>query len=134
VLAQINAARRAEGVPPLTMSPGLVRSALAHNKLMAAGCGLFHQCSGEPDLGKRISAQGVAWTAAGENIGQGGPEPDTSEAIVSMSRQLTADMLAETAPNDGHRKNILSKTFKHVGISLYRDAKGTVWMTQDFAS
>lgn len=134
VLAQINAARTAEGVPSLTMSPGLVRSALAHNEQMATGCGLSHQCSNESDLGKRISAQGIAWTAAGENIGQGGPEPDTGKAIVSMARQLTADMLAETAPNDGHRKNILSKNFKHVGISLYRDANGTVWMTQDFSS
>lgn len=134
VLAQINAARKSAGVPALTMSTGLVRSAAAHDKVMSGGCGLSHQCPGEADLGKRISAQGVTWTAAGENIGQGGPEPATGEAIVSMAKQLTADMLAETPPNDGHRKNILSTSFKHVGIALYRDSKGTVWMTQDFLS
>jgi uncharacterized protein YkwD len=134
VLDQINAARNAEGIPALTMSDGLVRSALIHNKVMASGCGLSHQCSGEPDLGKRISAQGITWKDAGENIGQGGPEPDTAEAIVAMAQQLTSDMLAETPPNDGHRKNILSRKFLHAGISLYRDSRGTVWMTQDFAS
>ena len=42
-------------------------------------------------------------------------------------------MLAETAPNDGHRRNILNGSFKYVGICLYQDANGTVWMTQDFA-
>lgn len=134
VLDQINAARKAEGVPALTMSDGLVRSALTHNKVMAGGCGLSHQCSGESDLGKRINTQGVTWKDAGENIGQGGPEPDTAEAIVAMAQQLTSDMLAETPPNDGHRKNILSRKFKRAGISLYRDSQGTVWMTQDFAS
>lgn len=135
VLDQMNQARTAAGLPLLVMSQGLVKSAAAHNKVMSSGCGLSHQCTGESDLGKRITAQGVTWTAAGENIGQGGPEPDSGDAIVAMAKQLTADMLAETPPEDeGHKKNILSKSFRHVGISLYRDANGTVWMTQDFAS
>jgi uncharacterized protein YkwD len=133
VLNQMNAAREAEDLPALTMRSGLVRSAWKHNKAMSAGCGLSHQCSSEPDLGQRISAEDVTWTSAGENVGQGGPEPDNGEAIVAMAQQLTADMLAETPPNDGHRKNILNKSFKYVGISLYRDDNGTVWMTQDFA-
>jgi uncharacterized protein YkwD len=134
VLDQINLARTSAGLPALVMSPALIKSAAEHNKVMSTGCGLSHQCASESDLGKRITSQGVTWTAAGENIGQGGPEPDDADAIVAMAKQLTADMLAEAAPNDGHKKNILSKSFKHVGISLYRDANGTVWMTQDFAS
>lgn len=134
VLNQINAARQAAGLSSLRMSAGLVRSAAAHNEAMASGCGLSHQCPNESGLDKRISAQGVTWTAAGENIGQGGPEPNSPNAIVSMAKQLTADMLAETAPNDGHLKNIMSKSFKHVGIDLYRDSKGMIWMTQDFSS
>lgn len=133
VLSQMNAAREAEGAPALTMRSGLVRSAWKHNTAMSARCGLSHQCTSEPGLGERISAESVTWTSAGENVGQGGPEPNNGEAIVAMAQQLTADMLAETPPNDGHRKNILNKSFKYVGISLYRDDNGTVWMTQDFA-
>lgn len=134
VLAQINDARATAGLPALKMSTGLERSAAGHNAAMSRGCGLSHQCPGESDLGQRISAQGVTWTAAGENIGQGGPQPDAGTAIVSMAHQLTADMLAEKPPQDGHRKNILSKSFTHIGIALYRDGTGTVWMTQDFSS
>jgi uncharacterized protein YkwD len=30
--------------------------------------------------------------------------------------------------------NILSSTFTHVGIAVFRDGKGTVWLTQDFSN
>ncbi len=133
VLTQLNQARAGAGLPALTMSAGLVASATKHTQLMAAGCGLSHQCSGEAALGTRISAEGVSWTSVGENIGEGGPVAATDSAVVAMAESLTASMLAETAPNDGHRRNILSSSFHHVGISLYRDAGGTVWMTQDFS-
>jgi uncharacterized protein YkwD len=133
VLAQLNQARAAAGVPALTMSTGLVASAAAHNQVMAGGCGLSHQCPAEPALGDRISAHGVSWHAAGENIGEGGPVQSTDAAVLAMAQQLTGSMLAETPPNDGHRRNILSASFTHVGISLYRDSAGTVWLTQDFS-
>jgi hypothetical protein len=32
-------------------------------------------------------------------------------------------------PDDGHRLNILSSTFTHIGIAVYPDRAGTVWMT-----
>lgn len=134
VLDQLNEARAGAGLPALTMSAGLVRSAAKHTQLMVGGCGLAHQCKGEAGLGARISAEDVSWTAVGENIGDGGPVAASNAAIVGMAKQLTAAMLAEKAPNDGHRRNILSTAFHHIGISVYRDGKGTVWMTQDFAS
>jgi uncharacterized protein YkwD len=43
-------------------------------------------------------------------------------------------MLAEQPPNDGHRQNILSRSFRFVGITVTRDSSGTVWMTQDFSN
>jgi uncharacterized protein YkwD len=134
VLALINQARAAAGLPPLTVTAGLVASASAHNLRMADGCGLSHQCPGEPGLGARETAAGVAWTAAGENIGEEGPVPDTTAAIAQTAVSLTQDMLNETPPNDGHRLNILSASFTHVGIAVYRDSSGTVWLTQDFSN
>jgi uncharacterized protein YkwD len=134
VLALINQARAAAGLPPLTVIAGLVASASAHNLRMAGGCGLSHQCPGEPGLGARETAAGVVWTVAGENIGEEGPVPDTTAAIAQTAVSLTQDMLNETPPNDGHRLNILSASFTHVGIAVYRDSSGTVWLTQDFAN
>jgi uncharacterized protein YkwD len=50
-----------------------------------------------------------------------------------MAVSLTQSMLNEKPPDDGHRQNILSTTFRHIGIAIRRDSSGTVWMTQDFS-
>jgi uncharacterized protein YkwD len=121
-------------VAPLTISAGLDSSASAHNATMAGGCGLSHQCPGEPGLGARETAAGVHWTAAGENIGEGGPVANSASAIAQMAVALTRDMLNEQPPNDGHRRNILSSSFTHIGIAVVRDSSGTVWLTQDFSN
>jgi uncharacterized protein YkwD len=134
VLALINQARSAAGLPPLTILAGLESSASAHNLTMAGGCGLSHQCPNEPDLGARETAAGVVWSACGENIGEGGPVADTNAAIAQMAVGLTQDMLNEKPPDDGHRLNILSSSFAHIGIAVYLDSSGTVWLTQDFSN
>jgi uncharacterized protein YkwD len=134
VLALINQARATAGLSALTVTAGLESSSAAHNQRMAGGCGLSHQCPGEASLGPRETAAGVIWTAAGENIGDGGPVGDTSAAIAQLAVSLTQSMLNEQPPDDGHRMNILSSTFTHIGIAVYRDSKGTVWLTQDFSN
>jgi len=134
VLALINQARSAAGLPALTITPGLETSSSQHNLRMADGCGLSHQCPGEPPLGDRETAAGVDWTSAGENIGEGGPVADTAAAVAQMAVGLTQSMLNEQPPDDGHRLNILSSSFTHIGIAVYRDSSGTVWLTQDFSN
>jgi uncharacterized protein YkwD len=133
VLNQINRARAKEGLSALVMNSGLVASAEKHNLRMADGCNLRHQCPGEASLGSRISAEGVSWSTVGENIGFGGRVPSSTSAITAMATNLTRSMLNERPPNDGHRRNILSSSFTRVGISVYRDSSGMVWMTQDFS-
>lgn len=133
VLKLVNAARGQAGLPPYTLTTGLCHSAARHDAVMAGGCGLSHQCPGEPSLGARETAAGVPWTTAGENIGEGGPVANSPGAIAQMAAVLTQDMLNEKPPNDGHRQNMLSREFHHIGIAVYRDSSGTVWMTQDFS-
>ena len=134
VLALINQARAKAGLPALTITSGLETSSSQHNLLMAGGCGLSHQCAGEPAIGDRETAAGVHWTAAGENIGEGGPVSGTSAAIAQMAVGLTQSMLNEQPPDDGHRMNILSSSYTHIGIAVDRDSSGTVWLTQDFSN
>jgi uncharacterized protein YkwD len=133
VLALINQVRGQHGLSAYTLTTGLDASAAAHNTRMASGCGLSHQCPGEPAIGARETAAGVHWTVAGENIGDGGPVPAGSSSIAQMALALTKAMLAEQPPDDGHRRNILSTAFRHIGIAVYRDSAGTVWLTQDFS-
>jgi uncharacterized protein YkwD len=132
-LEHINAARTANGLSPLTLSAQLSQASQAHNALMAGGCGLSHQCPGEAGLGDRFTAAGVSWTSAGENIGQGNAA-DNQTQIIAAANGLTDLMLAEQAPNDGHRKNLLNSGFKRIGLAVTRDSGGKVWFTQDFVN
>ena len=134
VLMLINIARARAGLGRYTLTAGLRRSSGAHNMLMAHGCGLSHQCPGEPPLGARETAAGVPWATAAENIGEGGPVADTEAAITQMALILTRDMLGEKPPHDGHRLNLLNPAFHHLGVAIYRDSTGTVWLTQDFSN
>lgn len=133
VLDHINAARVASGLTPYVLNSQLSQASQAHNALMAGGCGLSHQCPGEAGLGDRFTAAGVAWTSAGENIGQGNAADDQTQ-IVAAANGLTDLMLAEQAPNDGHRKNLLNAGFKQIGLAVTRDTTGKVWFTQDFVN
>ena len=134
VLTLINQTRIQDGFAPLTLSRGLSSSAAAHTRLMATGCGLAHECPGEPPLAARETAAGVHWTAAGENIAEGGPEPANATAIARLATTLTQDMFNENGPGAGHRQNLLSPRFHRIGIAIIRDRDGSIWLTQDFAS
>jgi len=133
VLAHINAARTQNGLSAYALSSDLSKASALHNQLMIGGCGLSHQCSGEGGIGDRFTAQGVKWTAAGENIGYRSSGASDSE-IVQAANAITDSMLAEVAPDDGHKKNLLSSDFKRIGLSVVRDSKGLVWVTQDFVN
>jgi uncharacterized protein YkwD len=131
VLDHINAARADEKLAPLSLDASLSRASALHNQRMIDGCGLSHQCSGEGGIGDRFSAQGVAWSSAGENIGFGFAGASDAE-IVKAANGLCDSMLAEVPPEDGHRKNLLSKGFRRIGLSVVRESGGKVWLTQDF--
>jgi uncharacterized protein YkwD len=131
VLGHINAARADEGLAALSLDTSLSKAAALHNQRMIDGCGLAHQCSGEGGLGERFSAQGVRWSSAGENIGFGFAGNSDAE-IIKAANGLCDSMLAEVPPEDGHRKNLLSKGFKRIGLSVVRESGGKVWLTQDF--
>ena len=130
---RINQDRAANGLPALAWEPKLVGSAHKHDLVMASGCGLMHQCPNEPDLGTRISNQGVQWQTVGENIGEGQPVLSSDDAwnFVLMIHQ---GMMAEKPPDDGHRRNLLSSDFHRIGISIYIDEHSTLWLTEDFAN
>ena len=133
MLNQVNQARAAAGLPAYTISSALTLSATRHTLLMAGGCGLHHLCPGETSLGTRITAAGMTWSAVGENIGDGGPVSGTAAAAI-MADKLIEIMLAERPPDDGHRVNILSATYHHIGICVYRNSSGVIWLTQDFSN
>ncbi len=128
VLGLINHDRVAMGLPSYTWSAALARGARLHNMRMVAYGQLSHQCPGEPDLGIRITNDGLAWRAAGENIGWSN-YPDPQQGVLSNHQA----MMAEQPPNDGHRRSILSTSYTLVGIDVLIDSQHKIWLTEDFA-
>jgi uncharacterized protein YkwD len=129
MLGLLNQERHSHGLRPLQMNWRLRLSAHRHNLHMAKANTMSHQLPNEPFFATRISNAGYKWRAAGENIGWNSL---TSKAgLLSLERA----MYHEVPPNDGHRVNILSRTFRQVGIDAYVDRKHhKIWFTQDFGT
>ncbi|MDQ1744237.1 MAG: hypothetical protein QOE23_2576 [Pseudonocardiales bacterium] len=128
VLRMLNAERAANHLPALGASTALTSSARRHNLAMAAANQLSHQLPGEPSFSTRISQAGVVWHSVAENVGW------TTARTTDGANGLQAAMYNEKAPNDGHRRNILSTSVRFVGVDVLIDARtGKLWLTEDFA-
>jgi uncharacterized protein YkwD len=123
----INNDRAARGLPAYAWNATLAGGARAHSNLMASGCGLQHQCPGEPAPGTRITNEGVHWTSWGENIGYAGGYGSYSNDI-----QVIEKSMINEGPSGYHYKNLMSTSFKEVGVGVSIDSKGYVWVTEDF--
>lgn len=126
VFDQLNGERAKNGLPALRWSDKLYYSAHRHNLQMGQANTLSHQLPGEESLGTRITYW-YAWSAVGENVAWNGRR--TQDGALA----LETSMYNETPPNDGHRRNILSTTYRDVGIDVIDDrTHGRIWLTTDF--
>ncbi len=127
VLSELNSERAKHGLRALKMNSKLVSAAHKHNLAMAKANTLSHQLKGEAALGSRASAAGYRWTAVGENVAYNGRR--SQDGVLAVQKA----MYNEKPPDDGHRKNILSKTYVDVGIDVISDSvHGKVWLVTDF--
>ena len=127
VLFELNSERAKHGLKALKMNSELVSAAHKHNLAMAKANTLSHQLNGEAALGSRVSAAGYRWSAVGENVAYNGRRSEDGVLAVQKA------MYNEKPPNDGHRENILSKTYVDVGIDVISDSvHDKVWLVTDF--
>ena len=124
----INSERASLKLPAYRWNTQLAAAAKGHNAWMAKYNTLSHQLSGEHSLGGRITLAGYTWTACAENIAL------TTNGSITAILNVQKAMFAEVAPNDGHRRAIVSTTYRDVGLDLrYDTVHGKVWLTEDFA-
>jgi uncharacterized protein YkwD len=110
MLELMNEKREARGIAPLDGSPRLRQYSRHHSVVMARRGYLFHT----HNLANKL--RGVQWSIAGENVGSGGDVDTLFKAFM------------DSAP---HRKNILRKSFRHVGIGFVQ-RHGSLWVTMVF--
>ncbi len=111
VVCLINQQRNLHGLPSLTVSAQLNRSAQSWNQWMVATGNFTHGTN----FAGRISAVGYDWQTAGENIATGFATP----------RQVVQAWMA----SPDHCRNILDPSFRNVGTGVTVAAVGT-WATQ----
>ena len=122
LLTAINSARAAAGVPPLRASASLTNAASWQSQALAGAGYLDHTSPDGSTLIDRLTR--VRWhgSAAGEDL-----------AVASRPSEAVAMWLA----SPGHRANLLSPSFRTVGLGLARgswNGRGALYVTADFGT
>jgi uncharacterized protein YkwD len=102
LLAAINAARAANGAPPLRIGARLQRAADAHSAAMARSGSFTHG-----NWYRRLRAHGVRGRTLGETIAWGVGSTGTAQAIVAM-----------WMASPPHRATMLRPGFRRVGVGI----------------
>lgn len=122
LIAALNAERRDAGLPPLKSRGNLAAVAGGHSGDMAGQQALSHTSSDGRGLADRLQAGGVSYATAGENVAAIAAGGDAAGTIVEA---FMASAL--------HRANILSEAFDEVGVAVFQDESGRLWITVVFA-
>lgn len=116
VLLLVNAERATVGLPALQWHDEATEVAWAHSVDMDVRDFFDHENPDGELPWDRLTAAGVSYRSAGENIAWGYSSPDSV---------MTAWM-----NSDGHRANILRDGYTHIGIGVH--SNGSIWWTQVF--
>ena len=115
----INEMKAMQPLPPLKFGKGLALAAKEWVNAQGAGGGVGHG-----NLGERLHKHGLHPHTPGENISYG----------YNDARMIVIKLLEdEKEPKRGHRKNILSRAYTHVGIGCGPHKIYRIMCVQDFA-
>lgn len=116
MLARVNAERQKARVPLLKPNPKLDVAAQRHAGDMLARAYFAHESPEGKTVRERARAAGYDWRSVGENIAEG---------------QLSVAEVMETWMNSpGHRRNILDKGFKELGVGLALGRSGNGYQVE----
>ncbi len=115
VLNLTNAERQKAGLAPLQFDQKLMESARAKSKDMSVNNYFAHTSPTYGSPFDQMKSFGVTYRAAAENIANG--------------QRSAQDVVREWMDSPGHRQNILTPNFTHIGIGY--DENGNYW-TQQF--
>ena len=131
-IARINAERVARGLEALTLDPLLVDTARAHSREMCDRNYFDHH---SPSSG--LSTPMDRYLTSLREEGQGRPDYAlVGENIFYCSQSSDTYNVAfghrALMNSPGHRANILEPRFAKIGVGIWHDAQGQVWVTQMF--
>jgi uncharacterized protein YkwD len=108
VLAEVNAVRTSNGLPPVRWSQSLASAARAHSAVMAQRGFFSHSSRDGSAFWKRVQryygSRGYRYWSVGENLLWSSPDVDAKAAL---------QMWLNSPP---HRKTLLSKEWREIGL------------------
>ncbi len=113
----VNAERSKTGLPQLVVDAEITEVARAHSRDMFERRYFSHVSPEGKDAGDRLTAAGVSYSYAGENLAYA---PDVATAHEGLMN------------SEGHRKNILDPEFRHIGIGVIDGGVYGRMFTQNF--
>jgi uncharacterized protein YkwD len=129
ILALLNQARAAHGLPALSVDPRLTAAAQLHSQNMAnlslvvgTSAALSHTLMGspQPSVTNRADFVGFDYRVLGENI--------------AFGYQDAASVMQGWMNSAGHRENILFSQYTRVGIGVRYNSGGVAYFTQEFGT
>jgi uncharacterized protein YkwD len=116
MLAAVNAERRKAGASPLRPNSRLDQAAQRHAEDMLRRAYFAHESPEGRTVRERSHGAGYDWRAIGENIAEG---------------QLSvAEVMDTWMHSPGHRRNILDRDFKELGVGLALGRQGEGWQLE----
>ncbi|MHA3916383.1 CAP domain-containing protein [Halovulum sp. GXIMD14793] len=124
ILQQTNAVRRQKGLPALRPSPALRKAAAGYSQVLARSGRFSHNADGT-SISDRARKVGYRYKWLAENIAYRSHRAD--------SNQLASLFVESWMNSAGHRRNLLSRKAREVGIGV--SARGNrVYAVQFFGS
>ncbi len=117
LLQLVNQERQNRKKPPLSAMSDITEVAALHSIEMLHFNDIYHDSPKTGSVGDRVKRAGLPFLAVAENVAMGG---DLQKCHVGLMN------------SPGHRKNILNKSYTHVGMGVVRDQKGILFITQVF--
>lgn len=133
LIATLNEHRVHAGLEPLVIDPVAEQAAQFQAQDMLDSGVMRHVDSEGRTPAARYKAYGGKSDYYGENVGFSSPGVVDPTLLWKVIEKLDYDMMAETPPDDGHRRNILSSHYDAVGIGITVGPKG-VFLCEDFSS
>jgi len=113
----LNEDRARYGLPALILDQELSRIARIKSQDMVSNNYFAHLSPTYGNVRSMLSSFGVSYLSAGENIARSRSVYHSNAAFLS---------------SEGHRRNMLSSTYTHVGIGVVTNAQGFVTVTEIF--
>jgi len=117
--------RARRGLPELTVDPYLAEAARQHSQEMDR-LGYFDHYS--PTSGMRSPADRLRQASDGQRR-----TPYVGENIYRGSYASATVAHDAFMGSSGHRENILRRSYRRIGVGVYRSRDGQVWVTQMFS-